>query len=161
FHRTSPHVCVALVRIAVLPTITRDLAQAALAQDPSPLLEEGVRAGFLTPQSRQAFALHPLLREFLLTKLASLLLPIDVAEMVNRVVQALITTQQWDDAFTVIKERDVMASLPMLLRLSLEDLLCQGRLVTIRHWLEHARAAHLHDPMIDLAEAECALRRGD
>jgi LuxR family maltose regulon positive regulatory protein len=160
FDATAPDVSLALVKLAVLPTITRDLAQAALAQNPTALLEEGVCAGFLLPHGEEVFTLHPLLREFLLTKI-SLLPASDLAQVVQRVVRALITEKRWDDAFTVIKEREAMASLPMLLRHSLDDLLHQGRVATIRQWLDHARAALLHDPMIDLAEAECALRRGD
>jgi LuxR family transcriptional regulator, maltose regulon positive regulatory protein len=151
---------VALAKLAVLPTLTLDLARAALVQDPVAVLDEGVRAGFLTPRGTHEFTLHPLLRDFLLTKL-SLLPSDDLSVLLERVMQALIAAERWDDAFTVMMERRVLADLPLLLRQSLDDLLQSGRVTTIRHWLDRARSFSLHDPMIDLAEAECALRAGD
>jgi len=151
---------VGLVKLAILPTLTRNLAQAVLDQEPSPLLDEGVRAGFLISQDAVTLTLHPLLREFLLTKVR-MLDTADLVRLTERVVDSLIAEERWDDAFTTIRERGAKDSLPRLVRFALEQLLRDGRLATIRQWLECARRFRVRDPMIDLAEAECALRLGD
>jgi LuxR family maltose regulon positive regulatory protein len=57
----------ALIKLAVLPTITRPLAEAALGKEPSLELSHAARAGFFTSHDDTTYELHPLLREVLLT----------------------------------------------------------------------------------------------
>jgi ATP/maltotriose-dependent transcriptional regulator MalT len=160
FDATPPDVRMSLIKLAILPILTRGLAEKALDQDPSLVLEEGARAGFLTHDGAHAYALHPLLREFLLIKT---FLPADddLHHLTNRIIDSLISAEQWDHAFTLIRERAAGDSLPRLLQVSLDDLLREGRVATVAQWLKFARRLHLRGPMIDVAEAECALRMGD
>jgi DNA-binding CsgD family transcriptional regulator/tetratricopeptide (TPR) repeat protein len=51
--------------------------------------------------------------------------------------------------------------MPRLLHASLDHLLREGRVATVSQWLEFARRFHVRDPIIDVAEAECAVRMGD
>lgn len=160
FDAAQPDVRVSLIKLAILPILTHGLAEEALGRDPSVVLEEGARAGFLTHEGTHAYALHPLLRDFLLTK--SPLLPSDdLEQLTNRIIHSLISAEQWDHAFTLIRERAAGDSLPRLLQVGLDHLLSEGRVATVAQWLEFARRLHLRDPMIDVAEAECALRMGD
>jgi ATP/maltotriose-dependent transcriptional regulator MalT len=160
FDAAPADVRAALVKLAVLPALTYSLVHEALDQDPTPVLEEGTKAGFLVPQGLHTYTLHPLLREFLLTK-TSLLSSEDLNRLTQRIVDSLISNEQWDDAFTVIRERGAIGNLPNLVQVSLEHLLREGRVATIRQWLELGRRFHVRSPIIDLAEAECALRMGD
>jgi len=150
----------ALVKLALLPILTRGLAQEALEQDPSLVLEEGANAGFLTHEGGHAYTLHPLLREFLLTK-TTLLVDRELHQLTQRIVDSLISAEQWDHAFTLIRERTASDRLPRLLQVGLDHLLREGRVATVAQWLEFARRFHVCGPMIDVAEAECALRMGD
>jgi ATP/maltotriose-dependent transcriptional regulator MalT len=150
----------ALVKLALLPILTRGLAQEALDQDPSQILEEGAKAGFLTQETAYTYTLHPLLREFLVTK-SSLVADHDLYQFTQRILDSLISAEQWDHAFTLIRERAASDNLSRLLQVSLDHLLREGRVATVAQWLEFARRFHVHGPMIDVAEAECAVRMGD
>jgi ATP/maltotriose-dependent transcriptional regulator MalT len=160
FDAAPADIRVALVKLAVLPLLTYSLVQEALEQDPSAILEEGVRAGFLVPQGKFTHTLHPLLRDFLLTK-TSLLASEELSNLTQRIIDSLLSAALWDDAFTIIRERGAIESIPRLIQAGLEHLLREGRVTTVRQWLEFARNFSVHGPMIDLAEAECALRAGD
>jgi DNA-binding NarL/FixJ family response regulator len=147
-----------LVKLAILPTITPTLAKAALGEEPWVLLKEADRVGFLTSR-RAAYDLHPLLREFLLEKL-SLLNSAELSTVRKQLLDALMADRSWDDAFTLIQESGMTSALPRLLHASLDDLLKEGRIATVRSWLELAREWKLEDPIIFLAEAESAVRAG-
>jgi DNA-binding CsgD family transcriptional regulator/tetratricopeptide (TPR) repeat protein len=160
FDAASPELRIALVKLALLPILTPWLAGEALNEDPSLVLEEGARTGFLTYENAHTCTLHPLLREFLLSK-TSLLEKDDLDQLTNRIIDSLISAGQWDHAFAFIRERAASASLPRLLHVSLDHLLREGRVATISQWLEFARRFHVRGPMVDVAEAEYALRMGD
>jgi LuxR family transcriptional regulator, maltose regulon positive regulatory protein len=160
FDATAPELRVAFIKLALLPILTPSLAREALNEDPSLVLQEGARTGFLTYENAHTYTLHPLLREFLLSK-TSLLASEELSQLTNRIVDSLISCEQWDHAFTFIHERAASASLPRLLHVSLDHLLREGRVATVSQWLEFARRFHVRGPMVDVAEAECALRMGD
>jgi DNA-binding CsgD family transcriptional regulator len=160
FDSASPDLRSALVRLALLPILTPSLAREALNNDPSLVLEEGARTGFLTYENAHTYTLHPLLREFLLTK-TSLLATEELSQLTTRIIDSLISAEQWDHAFTFIRERAASTSLPRLLHVSLDHLLREGRVATVSQWLEFARRFHVRGPMVDVAEAECALRMGN
>jgi ATP/maltotriose-dependent transcriptional regulator MalT len=160
FDAAAPELRVALVKLALLPILTPWLAREALKADPSLVLEEGARTGFLTCENAHTYTLHPLLREFLLGK-TSLLVSEELCQVTDEIIDSLIFAEQWDHAFTFIRERAASASLPRLLHVSLDRLLREGRVATVSQWLEFARRFHVRDPMVDVAEAECALRMGD
>jgi LuxR family transcriptional regulator, maltose regulon positive regulatory protein len=160
FASARPEVQSVLVKLAILPAITRPLAEVALQMDPAALLVEAVTTGFFTSRDAYAFELHPLLREFLRTK-TELIDSSELKNVVRRIFQALTARHNWDEAFALIEEHELITELPALMRASLEDLLREGRVATVRRWLQYASKFQLQDPLIDLAEAESALRSGD
>jgi LuxR family transcriptional regulator, maltose regulon positive regulatory protein len=160
FDRASLEVRLALIKLAIPPIITSSCAKAALGEEGLAPTADIARAGFLTTPDASTLELHPLLREFLLTKLP--LLPVSEHKLVvERSFTALIDERQWDHAFTVIRESQEFGNLPRLIRAALDDLLREGRAATLRHWLAGARAAQVRDALVDLAEAECAIRAGE
>jgi LuxR family transcriptional regulator, maltose regulon positive regulatory protein len=159
FDTLEPKLQSDLLTLAVLPKITRGLAAIALEKEPTKVLKRADLAGFVTPIGA-TYELHPLLRQFLLEKISSL----DNKPLLGlraRVLDALITERQWDHAFSLIAESDKVDALPRLLRAALDDLLREGRIATVRSWLQLAHRADLNDPVVDLAESESALRAGD
>jgi LuxR family transcriptional regulator, maltose regulon positive regulatory protein len=160
FSACSADVQLGLIRLAVLPAITPTLVQAALDQEASRLLRDAAHAGFLTKRDSTSYELHPLLREFLLTK-SSTLPQTDWDLLLDRALKALIGERRWDDAFVLIQECRMAYALPALLRAALDELLSEGRVATVRHWLGWARDVGVEHPLIDLAEAESAVRAGD
>ena len=160
FDRCSPDLQSSLIRLAMLPAITDSLAETVLGRDATEMMAKAALAGFLTIQDGRNYELHPLLREFLRQK-APLLEDKDRRFVIDRTLKALITSCQWDDAFGIIAECDIPHALPVLVEAALDSLLREGRVATIRRWIDQARAARLTDPLIDLAEAELAVRAGD
>ncbi|HYZ77992.1 MAG TPA: LuxR C-terminal-related transcriptional regulator [Gaiellaceae bacterium] len=158
FDTAEPRLQAALITLAVLPRISHALATAALDEEPADLLREADRVGFITPRDA-AYELHPLLREFLLTK-TSLLCTEELSCARERVLETLITDRHWDDAFALIEESEMIFALPGLLRAGLDDLLREGRIATVRSWLRLARRLKFHDPVLDLADSESSLRAG-
>jgi DNA-binding CsgD family transcriptional regulator len=73
----------------------------------------------------------------------------------------LLHRGEWDDAFVLIEEWGNAEQVDRLIELSLERLLAQGRLPTLERLLSLARARQVHSPVVDLASAELAFRRGE
>jgi ATP/maltotriose-dependent transcriptional regulator MalT len=160
FDRCASRLQSALIRLAMLPTITGPLAAIVIGPEARATMAEAARAGFLTVHDGRDYELHPLLREFLRKK-APPLPEQDRRVVIDGTLKALIATKRWDDAFTVIVECDVPHALPALVEAALDHLLCVGRVATVRRWIEQARAKGLTDPLVDLAEGELAVRAGD
>jgi ATP/maltotriose-dependent transcriptional regulator MalT len=160
FDRCAAGLQSALIRLAMLPVITEPLADIAIGPAARATMAEAARAGFLTVQDGRNYELHPLLREFLRHK-APLLEGADRRLVNDSTLSALISTHRWDDAFTVIVEWDVPHALPSLIEAALDHLLSAGRVATIRRWIEHARAARVTDPLVDMADGELAVRAGN
>lgn len=160
FDRCVSRLQSALIRLAMLPTITDALAAIAIGPDARAMMAEAVHAGFLTIHDDRDYEMHPLLRDFLRTK-APLLRDHERRLVIDSTLKALLATHQWDNAFTVIVECDVPHALPALVEAALDHLLCVGRVATIRRWIEQAQDAGLTDPLLDLAKGELAVRVGD
>jgi DNA-binding CsgD family transcriptional regulator len=120
-------------------------------------VEAAERAGFLTCFER-GFELHPLLRRFLLQRAREEGDP-GVLDDWGRVIDFLMRTRRWDDAFTAIDTFDEPELLPHLVDEALDDLLLNGRLDTIIRWLRRSEGSP--SPVFRLAAAEVAFRQGD
>src|SRR6266542_3316977 len=139
-------------------TITGELAVALVGDAGEALLENAAIHGFLTPSPRGRPEFHPLLRQFLRSKL-DLTNP-KTLERVDSLVSYLVSTGAWDDAFTVIELADPIELLSSLLDAALDEVLRRGRVATVRRWLAAAKARGVISPQIDLARAEVSFREG-
>ncbi len=157
YHEAPHDLRRSLRRLAVLPKITEDLARLAVGASAGKALDAGVSAGFLFPDGKGAFEIHPLLHQFLRNKLVE---ENDDLAFVESVVHSLLRLQNWDDAFVLIEEYRLDRLLPDLIDGGLAPALRLGRLATIERWVEHGRAIGTPAPVEYLAEAEIAKRRG-
>jgi LuxR family transcriptional regulator, maltose regulon positive regulatory protein len=151
----------ALLCLAVAPSLDADLVELILGNGKSTtVLADCVRLGFVQIDSAETAEIHPLLRSFLIEKLKS----VDTAEvraLPNSVGLELLKRGRWDDTFLVhLSFPDAGLFLP-LLEASIDPLIQEGRLGTVAHWLEYARETGVRGPLIDLAAAKLAFRRGD
>lgn len=155
---TSPAVQRGLGRLAALGVVTHELATELLGSGAANILSEGVRIGAVT-RNGSDFELHPLLSEFLITKLQE-----DpdsgLKKLAADAVQLLAAERRWDQAFHVIWSLKTSHLLPDLLTVALDDLLRDGRTQTVVQWLDLAEVNHLTSPVIDLAASEIAFREG-
>lgn len=158
FQAASSELQSALLRLAALPTLTRQLVRVALGECSDMLAKEAVELGFLSHAPHGGYELHPLLATFLHVKFR------DTAEgrsYLPRIVRTLIQEELWDDTFAVITRFDLDEMLPILFESGLDALLEATRLRTLETWIDRALDSGLQFPALDLAEAELALRKGD
>jgi ATP/maltotriose-dependent transcriptional regulator MalT len=154
-----------LHRLSMIPSTSNDHLRLVFPDRADSVVDELTRLGFLTSSSDRTFGnetsvdLHPLVRDFVADKVADL--PKHVVEAEAReVAQLLSDSSAWDDSFAVIRRFELGDLLPDLVERALESLLEQGRTTTIDQWLTLAHQLKLRSPVLDLANAELALRRG-
>jgi LuxR family maltose regulon positive regulatory protein len=160
YQQAEPAVRWGLCQLAVAPAVTPELAEHLFGVEAAALiLDHGVRLGVFAGEKPGPYTLHPLLRTFLDSKLNE-----HGAQAVRNVVE-LVTTflvqrRQWDEAFGVIQRLGEASALIDLVEAGLDEMLAQGRLSTLERWLTYARAQAIAAPVLDLAHAEIAFRRG-
>jgi len=148
-----------LCRISLVPIVTREAADAILGPEAEAVLAEAREAGMFAAHRTQDLGFHPLLRAFLMRKLLES--PrLERAAAVTRATEFLIQAGFWDEAFSLISDFDRHDLLDNLLAQAIIPLTKQGRLATLREWLDYARRAELSSPYLNLAEAEVMFRQG-
>jgi LuxR family maltose regulon positive regulatory protein len=157
----EPAVRWGLCQLAIAPTITDEVAEILFGHDAGALiLEHGLRLGVLSAEKQGRYGLHPLLRGFLETKARQ-----HGAEaravVVSRLEDFLLQRGDWDDAFQLIERWGDGTHIDGLIEEALERLLAEGRFATLDRWLDFARSDSPNSPIVDLAAAEVAFRRGD
>jgi LuxR family maltose regulon positive regulatory protein len=159
--QAEPAVRWGLCHLAMAPTITTEVAHVLFGKEVSALiLQHGVRLGVLIYEAHGRYGLHPLLRTFLEAKLREYG-PDARAAVVSRVQDYLLAHREWDDAFALTERWGELKGLEALIENSLEVLLHQGRVSTLERWVDVAQAHEISSPVIDLAAAEVAFRRGE
>ena len=105
--------------------------------------------------------IHPLLRSFLLKKLRDDDL-VATRALAKDLVNHYLDTGAWDEAFAVAEANGLCAEVvPRLLEQAMDTLLSVGRTMTIERWLRTVDLSAETPPILHLAFADCAFRRGD
>jgi LuxR family maltose regulon positive regulatory protein len=151
---------VGLCELSLLPTITERLAEELLGADRArSTISGGVGAGFLLPGEGDRHELHPLLRAFLVQKLERL----DAStqnDAVSGAFQILLHLSAWQEAFELIARFRRSDLIEPLVTAALDDLVQQGRVETLRNWIQIADSHQVASPVFELLKAECAFREG-
>jgi LuxR family maltose regulon positive regulatory protein len=147
-----------LVQLSLAATVDVELAQLLFGPNGRLVLEEAFDRGFLN-RDGDTYDLHPLLRQFLRSKLAGADSQIK-ASTVETIAYAALEKSAWDEAFTLASEFRVGELLNALLGRALDDLLSKGRLATLERWLEEAHKLIPSADVVALAEVELAFRKG-
>jgi ATP/maltotriose-dependent transcriptional regulator MalT len=151
----------ALLRLAVAPSLDDEVVDLTLGGEASmTTLSECVRLGFIQRERGATPEMHPLIRSFLTEKLRAVK-EADIRALPGRVGLELLTRRRWDDTFAVHLSFPSAGLFLPLLEASTDELLQDGRLGTIASWLDHARETGVRGPLVDLAAAKIAFRRGD
>jgi LuxR family transcriptional regulator, maltose regulon positive regulatory protein len=159
--RKSPRVLRrGLLLLAICGETSRDVARELLGDEAEQLLNEALDRGFLTAGANDDVALHPLLNRFL-TKLVGGLPIAEREALVANAICVMSGKERWDDCLIALHAFPIPAVLESVLDQAIESLLDGGRTKTLEDWLSLATKCRASSPMLLLAEAETALRRGD
>ena len=157
FQKASPPLQSALPQLALLPTVTPDLVAAGFGKDnATEMLREAKELGFLSGQG-SALSFQPLLRAFVRRKNS---VTAQHKETEDRLVAFLLESEEWDEAFDVIRDAGQSEALLRLFELAHEALLKSGRTATLREWLVFAGSTDVHAPLLDLIRAEARAELG-
>jgi ATP/maltotriose-dependent transcriptional regulator MalT len=157
FFRSSPGLRAALPLLALAPQVGLDVAQIVSGSASAGLREEASAAGYFTEPYENA-SFHPLLKEFLLAKIAP---DEPEAKRVTRdLVNFYIGEEAWDDAFHVLQNCPDKDALTQLIETGKEPLLRHGRTATLAEWVAAAARERITSPRVELLKAELAAREG-
>ncbi|HEY5295100.1 MAG TPA: LuxR C-terminal-related transcriptional regulator [Gaiellaceae bacterium] len=146
-----------LVRLALLPQLTREHIGGYLGVDPAELIAEARELGFIGVE--EAPELHPLLREFLLEKLGE---RPDADARVRAAIAYCVDTECWDCALQLIKRFAVDDLAEPVLQKAFKPLARSGRISTLASFATSIRLrATVSPPSVDVIEAEAAFRDGN
>ena len=149
-----------LCKIAIAPRTTAEFVRTFLgAQRASEVINEGDRLGFFQPDQADGIRIHPLLRRFLLAKLTEHPSE-EVRSTVVAVGRIFVATRRWDDAFEIVTTFESDELLIELIEASVDNLLASGRLASLAAWIAYADSRPVRAPILALAKANLALRRG-
>src|SRR5262245_47586869 len=146
-----------LVTLALLPSLSKHLVDAALRTDSQSVLDLAVQSGLATSGSEYP-EFHPLVREYLFTKLR------ERDNSVDRVHSAFYTSVDqgfWDHAFHLIERFGATELLDPLVQSSFKPLLSSGRIATLEFIAEFGHTEGQAGPsVVELIDAELAFRNG-
>lgn len=154
FSSASPELREAMFLLALAGV---DSARALLGAAHVQLVAEAAERGFLTEEGG---VVHPLLRGFLLTKIAEL----DdgtIRSLVEQAVAYLAGEHRWDDCLFVLEQFPQDDLILSTLERGLAEILDSGHVTSLGLWLALATRQRLDDPLLLLVEAERALRQSD
>ncbi len=158
YQELSPELQWNLVQLSLAATIDAELAQLLFGPSGRLVLEEACDRGFLNKDG-ETYDLHPLLRQFLRSKMADA----DSrarASTVEIIAYADLEKSAWDEAFALASEFRLGELLNDLIGRALDDLLSKGRLATLERWLDEAHKLIPSADVAALAEVELAFRKG-
>jgi ATP/maltotriose-dependent transcriptional regulator MalT len=147
-----------LTQLSLAATVDAELAQLLFGPNGRLVLEEAFGRGFLNKDG-ETYDLHPLLRQFLRSKMLEAD-PHARTSTVKTIAYAALEGSAWDEAFALATEFRMGELLNALLGRALDDLLSKGRLATLERWLEEAHRLIPSAEIAALAEVELAFRKG-
>jgi LuxR family maltose regulon positive regulatory protein len=148
----------ALPLLALPDRLNRDVLRIIFGAEDERMRAEAHRVGLIAERESGRIEMHPLIREFLRTKLDEA--NVDPT-LVDELVFYFVGHGDWDDAFALIEKYDLHDHLRHLFAAATMPALETGRTATIEQWLGWASSVDFDAPELGLARAELALRSGD
>jgi len=149
----------ALMLLAVASISDVEVARAVLGTNAGAVIDDAVARGLLAVTERKSLSLHPLLRELLSRRFG------DAAAETRQALlsrcHALLDARLWDEALCVAEAARDAAFATDAIAAALDDLLASGRTSSLQRWVAAARSAGAEGGLIDYAESEALLRRGE
>jgi LuxR family maltose regulon positive regulatory protein len=150
----------ALTTLALLPTLDPELVEGSLGEHAARILEASDRLGVISKaEDDDRYELHPLLRDFLITKMHQ---QPAVEERVTRAIELALAHRSWDTALVLAQSFPALNVIDRVYSTVYMPMLRSGRIATLVDFAERARHSPLViSPSLDLVDADLALRDGD
>jgi ATP/maltotriose-dependent transcriptional regulator MalT len=156
YQSVTPSLREQLVELALLPQMSREALETRFGRLSRTVLDAARELGFVS--TGDDLELHPLLREFLLSKL------LDDPHAETRVryaVAACITAERWGRALELVLRFNLLNLVEPLLESAYKPLLRDGRLGTLTQFANRLGSRPAFSaPGVELIDAEVALRDG-
>ncbi len=158
FHATSQALRDQLITLALLPSLDHPFVTQAFGIDAAQVVEQAIAYGFLTTTSSGAVELHPLIRQYLLSKLAG---EEDSGDRIEDAIGLSVTHSAWDHAFELVRYLRSTRLLLELIEHAFKPLLRTGRIATLEQMGGFGREMMTDSSaVLDLIDAETAYRNG-
>jgi ATP/maltotriose-dependent transcriptional regulator MalT len=144
-------------KLALASTISLRLASELFGSRATAILAEAERRGFLARHESQ-YELHPLLRQFLILKLQDLERSA-LHRLAVQICEWEIGEGNWNEALQLADRYELSPLLFTIIEANLDDVLAQGRIVSVEKWLDIARKHDAASPTVSLVEMEISFRR--
>jgi LuxR family transcriptional regulator, maltose regulon positive regulatory protein len=148
-----------LAQLALAPSLDDNVSRTLLGRSMTQVLRDGSASGFLS-RAPVDYEMHPLLRQFLRSKLREFPRE-EVIATAQSLANVYIALDRWDDAVRTSVEHGLPSVVLEVLDVGLEEMLSEGRITTVERWLAHARTIAPTAPIVRLAEIEIAFRARD
>lgn len=147
------------VQLSLGSAIDGGITRALFGNGATHVLEEAHESGFLT-KSVSGFEMHPLVRQFLRTKLTEFE-PENIRATAETIANAYANAARWDEAASVGTEFGFIDVMLRVLTDALDAHLSEGRLTTLNRWLDIASRSAPAAPIVQVASIEVDFRAGD
>jgi ATP/maltotriose-dependent transcriptional regulator MalT len=145
-----------LLALALLPRLTTEFLVSEFGDQRNQIVSKAHRLGFITGDTQTE--LHPLLREFLLSKLLD---KPDVEDRVRRAIKKSIDAQEWEHALGLVLRFTLNDLVDPVLTAAFSPLARRGLVGTLSAFASQVRLVPAFPPaMVDLVDAEVAMREG-
>jgi DNA-binding CsgD family transcriptional regulator len=148
-----------LAQLSLSPSIEERVTRVVFGSESTAVLQNGYRSGFLSKGS-QGYEMHPLLRQFLRTKMTEFDHG-DVMATAELFGRAYASLSLWDEAISIAEDFELNQVLLQVLEAALDTALSDGRVTTVERWVKQAATAAPTAPIVRLAEIEVAFRTGN
>ena len=159
FGSAAPLVQQSMLKLAAGGDSSIDVARDLIGESFDEVIRDATARGFIRRERERPLVMHPLLRDFFLTRLGELGQE-QVESVVQPVVRRLNDGHYWDECLTLLRRFPDVELIPKTLSAAMLHLLASGRLATIEQWVDLARREHVDHPIVLLAEAEVAVCQG-
>jgi LuxR family transcriptional regulator, maltose regulon positive regulatory protein len=145
-----------LLTLALLPRLTTEFLASEFGERRNQIVRDAYRLGFITGDAQSE--LHPLLREFLLSKLLE---KPDVEERVRAAINRSIAAEEWEHALGLVLRFNLNDLVDPVLTAAFSPLARRGLVGTLSSFASQVRLVPAFPPaMVDLVDAEVAMREG-
>lgn len=156
FQSASSDLRESLLELALLPRLTSEFLESKFGKRANQVVDQAHRLGFISSGAHTE--LHPLLREFLLSKLRE---EPDSEARVRRAICNSVSAEEWEYALGLVLRFSLNDLVDPVLAAAFSPLARRGLVGSLAAFASQVRLVPAFPPaMVDLVEAEIAVREG-